>query len=127
MNSSVFIDGSSRVHDVIALTANNVMKIRITRVPIQRLEREFVVTGSNEIHPIRTHPHNRNAAGRTNHCVGPGIFETTLLGVPLKLLQTVGLILRVTAQITDQETACALGQIPRDIAWRIVDHHSTVT
>ena len=63
MNSSVFIDGSPRIHDVIPLPANDVMKVRITRVLIERLEREFIITGSNEIHPIRTHAHNGNAAG----------------------------------------------------------------
>ncbi len=126
MNSSVFIDGGSGIHDVITLTANDVMKIRITRVPIERLKRELVVAGPNEIDPIRTHTHNRNAARRTDHCVGPGIVQTTLLGVPLKLLKTVGLMLRVTAQITNQQTTCSLGQIPRDIAWRVVHHHGTV-
>ncbi len=126
MNSSVFIDGSSRIHDVITLTANDVVKVRITRVPIERLQRELIITGSNEIDPIRTHTHDWNAAGRTDHVVGPSIVQTTMLRVPLKLLQAVGLVLRITAQITNQKTTCTLGQIPRNVAWRVVDHHGTV-
>ena len=46
MNSSVFIDGSPRIHDVIALTTNDVMKVSTTRVPIEGLEREFIISGS---------------------------------------------------------------------------------
>ena len=72
MNLSVFIDGSSRVHDAIALTANQVMKVRITRVPIKRLEREFIISSSNEVRPIPPFTDNGNA--------GTGQWNSILLG-----------------------------------------------
>ena len=74
MNLSVFIDGSSRVHDAIALTANQVMKVRITRVPIKRLEREFIISSSNEVRPIRPHTDNGNAGtGQWNSILLSGV------------------------------------------------------
>ena len=72
MNSPVFIDGCPGVHDVIALAANHVIKVRITRVPIKCLEREFIISSSNEVRPIPPFTDNGNA--------GTGQWNSILLG-----------------------------------------------
>lgn len=126
MNAAVFINHGTGKHDVITLTANDVMKTFFTAGHVDGLEGEAVVPGTDQVDRIGRDTDNGNRTGRTHFPVNPGWLQLALTGVPAKILHPLRLIAGIAAEQTDQNALRSCRRVPGNIPWLVVDDQCIV-